>query len=336
MASRYGKSLFTVIALVLIPQVGSVCANDESAPRSRERHVRFSYVTEIGPIDPNAQSLKIWIPLPREDAFQHVTGISVESALSSRIVDQKNDGNRLVFIEAKGQLPQTIVVKLSADVVRRQESADLRKAAAGRTEPIDGGSAEFLRPDALVPTTGRIAQVSAQLDDGSATPFEQARIIYEYVTSVMRYDKTGTGWGRGDAIYACDVRRGNCTDFHSLFIALARSRGIPARFTIGFPLGTDRADKIPGYHCWAEFYAGGEWIPVDASEAWKHPARHDYYFGNLDADRIAFTRGRDLVLNPAQAGEPLNYLIYPYVQIDGKAVSKDQIKNSFAYSDLTH
>ncbi len=216
-SSRYGKSVFTVIALVLIAQVGAICVADESP--SRERHVRFSYVTEIGPIDPSAQSLKIWIPLPREDAFQHVTGISVESALPSRIVDQKSDGNRLVFIEAKGRLPQTIVVKLTADVVRRQESADLRKAAAGRAEPADGAFAEYVRPDALVPTTGRIAKVSAQLDDGSATPFEEARIIYEYVTSVMRYDKTGTGWGRGDAIYACDVRRGNCTDFRAGAIA---------------------------------------------------------------------------------------------------------------------
>jgi transglutaminase-like putative cysteine protease len=44
----------------------------------------------------------------------------------------------------------------------------------------------------------------------------------------MRYDKTGTGWGRGDVLYACDAKKGNCTDFHSLFIAMARSQGIPA------------------------------------------------------------------------------------------------------------
>ena len=48
---------------------------------------------------------------------------------------------------------------------------------------------------------------------------------------------------------------------------------------------------------------------MDASEASKHPDRHDYYFGHLDAARVAFTMGRDLVLKPRQNGEPLNYLI---------------------------
>jgi transglutaminase-like putative cysteine protease len=94
-----------------------------------------------------------------------------------------------------------------------------------------------------------------------------------------------------------------------------------------------KSGTIPGYHCWAEFYSGGEWVPVDASEAWKHPDRHDYYFGHLDADRVAFTSGRDLVLEPPQQGEPLNYLIYPYVEIDGAAVSQKGIKTRFEYAD---
>jgi len=47
------------------------------------------------------------------------------------------------------------------------------------------------------------------LGDETASPYQQAQIIYEYVVGVMSYDKTGKGWGRGDAIYACDVRRGN-------------------------------------------------------------------------------------------------------------------------------
>ena len=308
---------------------------DDTTPPSRERSVRFTYQTEIGPIDAGAKSVKVWSPLPREDAYQRVGKISIDSPVPGKIVDQRSEGNRLVFFEASAPLPASFPIKITEDVTRLQESANLQKAALVRDEPTTGSVAKYLDPNKLVPTTGRIATVSAHLDDNAATPLEQARIIYEYVTSVMRYDKTGTGWGRGDAIYACDVRKGNCTDFHSLFIALARSRGIPARFTIGFPLGTKPSDTIPGYHCWAEFYVGGQWIPVDASEAWKHPGRHDYYFGNLDADRVAFTMGRDLTLTPPQDGGELNYLIYPLVQVDGRTLPKDQVKNKFEYSDLS-
>jgi transglutaminase-like putative cysteine protease len=249
------------------------------------------------------------------------------------IVDQHHDGNRVLHLEAAAPLTATIPVTVQFDVKRIEETANLERAQRNIPEPSGGKFAEFLGPDKLVPLNGRIAQVSDKLGEETASPYRQAQIIYEYVVSVMVYDKTGRRWGRGDALYACDVRRGNCTDFHSLFIGLARARGIPARFTIGFPIGSAKSGDVPGYHCWAEFYSGGVWVPVDASEAWKHPDRHDYYFGHLDAARVAFTMGRDLVLKPPQSGEPLNYLIYPYAELDGTAVPQKEIKAKFSYAD---
>ncbi len=125
----------------------------------------------------------------------------------------------------------------------------------------------------------------------------------------MRYDKTGSGWGRGDAVWACDAKRGNCTDFHSPFIGMLRVDGIPARFDIGFPLpeNKDKGD-IAGYHCWAEFYARKTgWIPVDISEAWKAKQKEDYFFGSVDANRVQLSTGRDVALSPKQDGPALNY-----------------------------
>ena len=85
--------------------------------------------------------------------------------------------------------------------------------------------------------------------------------------------KFGDGWGKGDAVYACNSRYGNCTDYHSYFIGLARSIGIPARFAIGAAIPSERNDGgTDGYHCWAEFYADGKWWPVDISEADKFSA----------------------------------------------------------------
>ncbi len=64
-----------------------------------------------------------------------------------------------------------------------------------------------------------------------------------------------SNYGRGDAVYACGVRTGNCTEFHSFFISLARSVGIPARFSIGASIPSDRNEGgLDGYHCWVEFY----------------------------------------------------------------------------------
>ncbi len=116
-----------------------------------------------------------------------------------------------------------------------------------------------------------------------------------------------------------------------MFISMARAEKIPARFQIGFPLPADKhSAEIPGYHCWAEFYLDSVgWVPVDISEAWKHQEKHDYFFGAHDVNRVQFTQGRDLKLVPAQEGPPLNYFVYPYVEIRGKEHPNVAIAFSF-------
>jgi transglutaminase-like putative cysteine protease len=322
----------TVIVLALVSvETLSLGAGAESTP-SKVREVEFTYHTDIGGIDPKANKIEAWIPLPRDDRFQKVGELVIDSPVHAEVIEQPTGGNRVAHLSAKGPLPASIPVTIRFKVRRIEEAADQALAQRRLPEPRDGKFASYLRPDRLVPIDGEIIQVSARVGDTGASAYDQAHAIYGYVIANMRYDKTGTGWGRGDAIYACNVKKGNCTDFHSLFIAIARSRGIPARFTIGFPLGEASAGTIPGYHCWAEFYAGGQWVPVDASEAWKHPQLRQYYFGHLDANRVAFTMGRDLELKPRQQGEPVNFLIYPYVEVDGKPLPKEQIKNKFEYA----
>jgi len=99
-----------------------------------------------------------------------------------------------------------------------------------------------------------ISDLSAQVTLGIQDPLAKARVVYDYVLANIRYDKSGSGWGHGNAIWACTAKRGNCTDFHSLLIGMLRAAGIPARFEIGFPLPSEHAGAISAYHCWAEFY----------------------------------------------------------------------------------
>jgi len=174
--------------------------------------------------------------------------------------------------------------------------------------------------------------VRADIPANDGTPLGKARAIYDYVIDTMEYKKSGTGWGNGDTYWACSERYGNCTDFHALFISLARAEGIPARFEIGFPIPEDKpAGKVGGYHCWVELYIEGTgWFPIDASEAWKHPENKDLLFGTQPADRIKFTEGRDLELGEGHVTGPLNYFVYPHLEIDG-AKSKD-FTTTFSYT----
>lgn len=180
-----------------------------------------------------------------------------------------------------------------------------------------------------------IADLSREQTRGISDPLQKARLIYDYVIGTMHYDHAGTGWGQGDAIFACTAHHGNCTDFHSLFIGMARAAGIPARFEIGFPIPIGQHQgEISGYHCWAEFYIQGiGWVPIDASEAWQMPSKHDYFFGGLDPNRVRFSGGRDLVLNPRQSGSAINYFVYPYAELDGKPFA--HLGHEFSFHDVS-
>jgi transglutaminase-like putative cysteine protease len=192
----------------------------------------------------------------------------------------------------------------------------------------------WIEPDTLIPTDGKIKELAVEVTGSQSGTVPKAKAAYDYFFTNMRYDKTGSGWGRGDAVWACDSKRGNCTDFHSPFIGVLRADGIPARFDIGFPLPEDK-DKgdIPGYHCWAEFYANKTgWVPVDISEAWKAKEKQEYFFGSVDANRVQFSTGRDVTLSPKQDGPALNYFVYPYVEVDGKPYEK--LDKQFSFEEL--
>jgi|SRR5271156_5925025 len=334
-----------VAGAIAVLALSAAAANAQTVPM---RTFEFSYQVHF-PAAPGVQgAAELWIPAPVLHDGQQEVIANGSGILDSRVlvtsavehdtgVDPEYHNRFFVFHPTAQQLAAGFDVTVQFTVTRKEyvvlHDGVLVRASAGRAaEPAE--LKRYSQPDKLVPIDGVIAQLAKEQTAGATTPLEKARRIYNYVVSTMHYDKSGEGWGRGDAIWACDSKRGNCTDFHSLFIGMMRASGIPARFEIGFPVPEDKSEgAISGYHCWAEFYIDGiGWIPVDASEASKNPAKKEYFFGALDADRVLFTYGRDLRLSAEQHGPPLNYFIYPYAEIAGQPV-KD-LQSHFYFREL--
>jgi transglutaminase-like putative cysteine protease len=201
-------------------------------------------------------------------------------------------------------------IELLYDVHRREKSP----YSESSTNPT-----EYLKSSELLPVGGRFEKIVNEVltDHRGDTDLMKARAIYDFIVDTVRYRKAGQ-YGTGDANYACDSRSGNCTEFHSYFISLARSARIPARFAIGAALPSERNEGgVNGYHCWAEFYAEGKWWPIDISEANKYSALSTYYFGHHPANRIEFSRGRDLELLPRPTSGKVPFFAYPVFEMDG-------------------
>jgi transglutaminase-like putative cysteine protease len=326
------RAFVLLLAFIALASMAALSASsDTSAPL---RDFEFTYIARIPALPADAKISRIWIPLPQSGPYQTIDNLKIDTPFTYTKYRDPEYGNEYLYLQVPAvKVTEHSEVRVSFEVTRREDRVVLEAhpvtAQPSLTSP---DIRRFLQPDRRVPLDGVIADLSAQETKGLQDPLAKARAIYNYVIATMRYDKSGTGWGNGDAVWACTAKRGNCTDFHSLFIGMMRAAGIPARFEIGFPLPSDPHDgTIPGYHCWAEFYVEPYgWIPVDASEAWKHPDKKDYYFGALDDNRLQFTVGRDIRLNPPQQGDPLNYFVYPYAEVDGKPFA---LESKFSFQD---
>ena len=336
---------FLLFAAALFLPAATTRAGALPTTAPRERKFAFEYKTTVKDIPAQAGRIEVWIPLPHDSPFQKITDLEIDSPYKYRI-SKSEYGNRILHLSLKEHKPLsfTITVRFNATRIEHLQER-LQINDGGQTAVIKAPKEEndaknmqrWLEPDKLVPIDGKVKEWAEEVVTaaGAKTDLEKARAIYNHIIATVKYDKSGKGWGRGDIYYACDARRGNCTDFHAIFIGYARALGIPARFAIGFPLPTDRgAGQISGYHCWAEFYLKDiGWVPVDASEAAKNPDKREYFFGAHDENRVEFSIGRDLVLSPKQKGEPLNYFVYPYVEVDGREFTS--IDKNYSYKDLS-
>jgi transglutaminase-like putative cysteine protease len=282
----------------------------------------FEFIYE-GTLPELGADSRMWIPLPESDTFQDVFIREINVPGTHRVLTDKQFGNKVLYAEMSetdGGSPFSIRFA----VKRREKSVYV--------DP-DAEASDFLAPERHVPDSEAFRTIAANVLKGkNGGDLVRARALYDHTIDTMRYAKFGSGWGKGDAEFACDAARGNCTDYHSYFIALARAAGIPARFAIGAAVPSNRDDGgVNGYHCWAEFFAEGRWWPVDISEADKYTSLSTYYFGHNPANRVEFSRGRDLIVEPGPQSGPINFLAYPLLEVDGEPVP---VKPRFGFKRL--
>ena len=122
------------------------------------------------------------------------------------------------------------------------------------------GSREFLNPQKWVesdhPDIIKMAQGfrAASLEQTIANMFDWVSTNIKYAGYLRQ--------SRG-ALYALRHRKGDCTEYMSLFAALCRAREIPAKCIAGYVCSKNTVLKPSGFHNWVEFYDGANWQCAD-------------------------------------------------------------------------
>lgn len=303
----------------------------------------------------SAGETRLWIPLPFNSDYQNVQSIQFEGNFKQAYVTENNRYAAKTLFATWDKDAATRQLKLKMVIQTRDREPMLQKMLDGYQPPQNiiyaADVQEYLKPTPHIKTDGIVKEFADKIVGAETNPLKKARLIHDWVVKNMERDNSVLGCGDGDVekILTTGQLKGKCTDINSVFVALARASGIPAREVFGIRLGA--ADKMGQYsktafgsadanklanvsggqHCRAEFYlAGFGWVPVDSADVAKmrlaekksvdDPATQavaHYLFGNWEMNWVGFNYARDFDLYPQPELTPLNNFGYPYAEIGG-------------------
>ncbi len=317
----------------------------QAAPVQTWRSFRLTYQVKL---PTNNTLANLWLPLPMTatDGWQQAEIVLVNGSASTQgEIDASQAGADYYNASWQDTAPRQIGISCLARTVDRGTGVNaLPNGVHGK---LPKSVHAFLSPTQHIPVDGIVLDTARQATRGAHTPLEQARAIYDWVVVNSFRDPATQGCGLGDIKTMLETGNlgGKCADINSLFVGLARASGIPAREVFGIRVGESKQFKSLGktgdvtraQHCRAEFYlVGYGWVPVDPADVPKSileeklpltdpkiVALRDKLFGYWEMNWLALNHARDFSLKPHAAHNPINFLMYPYAELDG--VAREQL-----------
>jgi transglutaminase-like putative cysteine protease len=281
------------------------------------------------------------------------------------------DANTFYAEWKKSGEPKIAVIEMIVETKDRSVPIEKIEMASKENLPYPEEVKKYLKPTAHIPTDGIIKKLAERIVGDTKDRFEKVKKIYYWCTSHTFRDKNVIGCGKGDVnhmmktqkredveyIYKHGYFGGKCTDLSSLFTALVRAAGVPAREVFGIRLGKSHFDKALGksdskgfanittwQHCRAEYYIpGAGWIPTDPADVTKlelvEGLKYDdpkvqelvkKYLHSWEMNWMAFNHARDFVLYPRPTQYPINMFGYPYAEVNDDVLNY-YVPKSFEY-----
>ena len=336
------------ITTIILSLIAIIPGSVESKPNRNNGDVTIR-VTIDAPKE--SRNVRLWIPYPVSDRYQSISDITIKGNFSSRSISAEGStGNLALYAEWKEPVTGERYVDLSFNAVALERFN--KDFALGKSE-LPAEVKPYLRATRFIPVDGKIREIALKATKGKESTVDKARAIYDWVIDNTSRDPNVKGCGLGDVEKTLAAKSGKCADISTVYVALARAAGVPAREVFGLRLSKKpgTSDMTSGHHCWSEFYAPGYgWVPVDPADVRKlmlvqnlnlKQAKdyREYYFGTVGANRIVLGHGgRGYYLNPKQKAGPLNYFMYPYAEVDGKSLewlaAQKRLKYKITYKSL--
>jgi len=321
--------------------------------------------------DEKTYPANLWNPMPLNSNYQQVKMLTFKGNYDNFNLNRDNEyGAKTLYAHwNKSDKAKKLTIEMIVQTKYRNVPIDKIKKASAKNLPIPDSVKIYLKPTAHIPTDGIIKALADKITEGKTDRFEKVKAIYNWCTSHTFRDPKVKGCGKGDVhkmvtqkevedAYKNGYYGGKCTDLSSLFTALVRAAGIPAREVFGIRLGKSYFSKALGksdekgfanistwQHCRAEYYIPGlGWVPADPADITKLmlveklkyndpkvQKLNKKYLHSWEMNWMAFNTGRDFVLSPKPVQFPINMFGYPYAEVDGDVLDYYDPK-SFSYT----
>ncbi len=304
----------------------------------------FEVTTRVEVLKP-AGMTSAWVPLPSvESDYQQPLGNHWSgNAAEARIVRDGKYGASMLYAAWGANEPAPVMEVTSRFSTRDRATSFVNANPALRLDPT--AAAFYTEATELLPTDGIVRKTALEIVQGKKTDVEKARAIYEWIVENTFRDPKTQGCGRGDVKVMLETRYlgGKCADLNALYVALARSVGLPARDVYGIrvaksnfgyrSLGAGSEVISKAQHCRAEvFLTGFGWVPVDPADVRKVvleekaqpvtladpvvPPVRQKLFGAWEMNWLAYNDAHDVKL-PGSKGPAIGFLMYPQAETGG-------------------
>ena len=258
----------------------------------------------------NAFSITLRVPRPIVSSFQ--PSVELYECSSEPLV--ANFNNTLIHqIElqkvdkGKSEADSAKKFKFSQDFVVASYSVET-KINSRSVKDYDRNRVMFKKfssPDSLVQSGDpEIVEFAKRVVGKEKNRYQQAKLVYDYFVAnctLLNYQRESTSSPK-DLILSSNSdgkSAGDAYDFSVVYASVLRALQIPCVPVAGILVNADSSSKN---HWWNEFYIEGfGWVPVDIAlgkglefEPFRECAVDDaesYYFGNIDNQHVAFSRG---------------------------------------------
>ena len=223
--------------------------------------LRISHSTTYKYEPPASGAIQILRMTPGSHDGQYVADWQIDVSTDSRLEMHQDAFGNITHVLTHGPLSD-----LTINVEGLIETHDTGGVLRGTDERFPPSL--FLRSTPLTDVNADMSKFAHDLraeTEGDVLGFLHALLLQLSDHMTFDIDPTNSGTSASEAF---KLRRGVCQDYAHIFIACARSAGVPARYVSGHLLRSDGMVAQDAGHAWAEAYVDKlGWVGFDATNA---------------------------------------------------------------------